>query len=330
MILSLCAFAFLAVSSVWAADGKVVRPIAVIHSVADLDKSAAFYRNVFGLELEVPGRSPSVAARWIEALTNGKADQIRSATLVIPGSDMRLVLAQFSSSHGNPIAEQLQTSEIQDPGTVKLGFRVRNFPEALSRLTKSGVQIQTAGRAPVLPEGPAGPNAGIVVRDPDGFFIEVLGNNPQAQTPAPAPPPGDAMVTSGWADIIAEQVEKVVPFYAQLSFAVQPARDFAPPANPVALMEGTPTATLHISVAKPPGGMPRWFIWDFQGINREPVHGNIHDPGTAALSFLVQDMPAFLASLKANGTPAETVAIDHSQVALVRDPSGILVELVEE
>ena len=75
-------------------------------------------------------------------------------------------------------------------------------------------------------------------------------------------------------------------------------------------------------------------MYDFRGIERKTLNTRLQDPGTAAVSFFVDNVAALLKTLKASGTRVETkgeepVMVGGSRRAFVRDPSGILIELAE-
>ena len=59
-------------------DGKVVRPNAVIHTVTDLNRSVAFYRDAVGLELDSSPALPSGSGREIGLLTNAPGAEVRT------------------------------------------------------------------------------------------------------------------------------------------------------------------------------------------------------------------------------------------------------------
>jgi hypothetical protein len=76
-------------------------------------------------------------------------------------------------------------------------------------------------------------------------------------------------------------------------------------------------------------------MFDFRNIDRKVLHSRIQDPGNSAISLFAEDLPALVKSLKGKGTPVETaggepVSLDHkTRGVFMRDPSGILIELVE-
>ena len=108
---------------------RVVRPNAVIHTVADLDRSLAFYRDAVGLIPERSSAFPSGSSRELGALTRAPGATVRVATLQVPGGDVRLTLVQFSGVDTRPVRQRLQ-----DPGSVKLVLRVKDMDAAFARV----------------------------------------------------------------------------------------------------------------------------------------------------------------------------------------------------
>ena len=264
------------------ADGKLLRPNAVIHSVANLDRSVAFYRDAVGLELDSTPSLPSGSGREIGLLTNSPGAEIRTATFRIPGTEVRLVLMQVSKSDGKTIV-----SRIQDPGVVKLVLRVRSMETAFARVRGQITGVYTSGGAPVRPEGPNGVNQAVIMKDPDGCALEfVFQTNP----PLPDNLPADSNIVGGWASFVVEDLAKSIEFYRdRLGFAI--AGSGRPAAATLLALEGTPrrqarSAPDHDRLARLTRGS-----YDFRGIERKPLQARLQDPGTAAVSFWVDNLP---------------------------------------
>jgi catechol 2,3-dioxygenase-like lactoylglutathione lyase family enzyme len=298
----------------------------VIHSVANLDRSVAFYRDLVGLELDTTPGLPSGAGREIGLLTNAPGADLRTATFKIPGTEVRLVLIQVSKSDGRKLE-----SRIQDPGVVKLVLRVRSMETAFARVRGQITGVYTSGGAPVRPEGPNGVNQAVITKDPDGCALEfVFQTNPALPDSLPA----DSNVVGGWASFVVEDLAKSIEFYRdRLGFAI--AGSGRPATATLLALEGTPEATSTVSTgSRPPGAAYTWFMYDFRGIERKTLQTRLQDPGTAAVSFWVDNLPALLTRLKAAGTSIETaggepLVVGGSRRAFIRDPSGILIELAE-
>jgi catechol 2,3-dioxygenase-like lactoylglutathione lyase family enzyme len=98
-------------------------------------------------------------------------------------------------------------------------------------------------------------------------------------------------------------------------------------------LQGTPTAAGSMSAGmRPPGGAMTWRLYDYRNIERTRLSGRLQDPGTVAVSFVVDDVTTLLARLKAAGVIVEDggpVRIDGRAHAFIRDPNGLLVEVVE-
>jgi catechol 2,3-dioxygenase-like lactoylglutathione lyase family enzyme len=304
---------------------RVVRPNAVIHSVASLDRSIAFYRDAVGLALDPSPGFPSGSSRELVALTHAPGARLRAATLAIPGADVRLTLVEFSGVETRPARQRLQ-----DPGSVKLVLRVRDMDAGFARVRDRVGGVYTEGGAPMKPEGPAAVNRAVIMRDPDGYPLEFAFQG----GPVPADVPASSNIIGGWATFIVGDVTATLEFYRdRLGF--QTAAAPTPLAPAVLSLQGTPMATGSMSAGvKPPGATATWRMYDFRNVERAQLTGRLQDPGTPAVSFLAEKLPALLARLKAGGVAVDTdggepVNAGSGLRAFVRDPNGLLIELLE-
>ena len=326
-ILSLGATVVLAAAgaAAQAPAARVVRPNAVIHSVADLDRSIAFYRDAVGLTPDPSPDFPSGSSRELGVLTRAPGATLRAATLRVPGGDVRLTLVQFSGVDARPVHQRLQ-----DPGSVKLVLRVKDMDAAFARVRDRVAAIYTEGGAPIRPEGPAAVNRAVIMRDPDGYPLEFAFQG----GPVSADVPASSIVIGGWATFIVNDVAATLGFYRdRLGFQPTGAPSTLAPA--VLSLQGAPTATGSMSAGvKPPGAAATWRMYDFRNVERAPLAGRLQDPGTPAVSFLVENVQALLATLRAAGVTVDTesgeaVNVGGTLRAFIRDPNGLLIELVE-
>src|SRR6185369_7181671 len=72
-----------------------------IHSVANLEKSVAFYRDVFGLEMNGELRPPN-ANPTVLGLVNAAGAKFRAVTFKIPGAAFGLELTEFTGIDRKP------------------------------------------------------------------------------------------------------------------------------------------------------------------------------------------------------------------------------------
>ncbi|CAL9344846.1 VOC family protein [Streptomyces sp. enrichment culture] len=130
-------------------------------NVTDVDRSLAFYRAVFDLEV----------------MAEGKEDGRRWAFL---GRDTRLLVTLWQQSEG--------TFATDRPGLHHLSFQVDTVEEikaAEEVLRGLGAEFAHEG---VVPHGENASSGGIFFTDPDGIRLEIYA--PTGADPADAPTPG--------------------------------------------------------------------------------------------------------------------------------------------
>ena len=104
----------------------------------------------------------------------------RAATFRIPNATFGFELTEFTGGPRKPVRPN-----IQDIGAATLALQVRDIEKVMARVKASGAPVVTIGGAPSIRAG--NPNSKfreIVVRDPDGFFVEL-------QQPDPLPASAD-------------------------------------------------------------------------------------------------------------------------------------------
>ena len=133
-------------------------------SVADLDRSVHFYRDLLGLELLGRGR---VAYPHLDEIIGLPGTDIEWAELAVPEGGI-VELFRYHHPPGRPV-----DPAVNNPGTTHLAFTVRGIDVLAERLHDGGVE--TVSRAPV--EIPFGDWAGyrdLYVTDPDGVMVELV------------------------------------------------------------------------------------------------------------------------------------------------------------
>jgi len=151
-----------------------------IHSTGDAERSFAFYRDLFGLEL---ARSPFAGAAPANApperirpaaeagsdplvwdLTNTHGSRFRTVFMRAANTPFGLELSEFFD-----VPRGERPANPWDPGAATLVFTVRDLDATVSKLKARGAPVVTLGGDPIdSPRGRA-----IVVRDPDGCLVEV-------------------------------------------------------------------------------------------------------------------------------------------------------------
>ena len=324
----LAAVALLAIASTTdAQDGLVVgmgnffSPI-----VGDLDKAIAFYRD--GLGLDIQG-APSNAEQN-PALRNmfGLPDaQLRWMVGRPPAMRTGVEIVEIKKADGKPLERRMQ-----DPGAFTLVLIVRELDPIVARLKMMGAPVMTTGGAAVdVPFG--GRGRGIVVKDPDGHFVEIVQG-----PPGEAAAPGAPNITAVRVRLTVEDAGQTMRIYQQLGLPGTMNVMFESSA-PVLKMFGLKNdAQYRVATMDVPNGPKLEFI-DFKGVDRRTVRANIQDPGSTRMQLQVRDVAAAIEVLKAAGgavvsTGGGTIDLPGrggatTKVAIVRDPNNLFLVLIQ-
>jgi catechol 2,3-dioxygenase-like lactoylglutathione lyase family enzyme len=198
-----------------------------IHGTGDAERSFAFYRDVFGLELTrspfaaaAPGGAPAEPIRpasqagsdpLVWDLTNTHGSRFRTVFMRASNTPFGLELSEFFD-----IPRRAPVPNPWDPGAATVIFTVRDLDAVVRRLTARQAPIVTVGGTAIdTPGGRA-----IVARDPDGCLVEVRQASPAAVGRAAA---GDVVGTA--IGITVARLDRALDFYQKLlGFAVKTRR----------------------------------------------------------------------------------------------------------
>jgi len=292
-----------------------------VHAVNDVDKTVAFYHDVFGLEV---GRQPSDFPNpGVPSLLNAPGVHLRMGTIKLPGAKYVMELTQFSGVERHP-GQPLHT----DPGAALLQLSVRDIDPIFTAIKKSGAPIITRSGAPVK-VGPNGSWRALMVRDPDGYIVEMI------QIPAPADAPAGNVFAAGMGLTVKDMVETQKFYHDMLGFDLKGKADFT--ANPAILdLVGAPEGTSNREwTSVIPGTDARVFFYEYRGLPRTAFHLRVQDPGAPALVMRVTDLDATLKRLRAVGTEVVSAHGEPVQFGpavrniFVVDPNGVNLELYE-
>jgi catechol 2,3-dioxygenase-like lactoylglutathione lyase family enzyme len=305
---------------------------AIIHSVADLDKTVSFYRDGLGLEMAGPGGKPAgtlAAPRALdESLSKFTAThgaKFRNATFKIPGAKFDLELTEFTDTPRKNVQPHMQ-----DPGAATLVLTVRDVDAALAGVNKSGGSVLSIGGQPRKVGGENSKSRSVFVRDPDGFMLELAGIQPVPASDAPA----SSNVTGGRIGVTIENTDQTLKFYHDvLGFETKPAPAAFATDKTIASLIDAEGAQWRISSAKIPGTAVDWEFLEFKGVARKPFHLAVPDIGSPAVSVQVKDVKAAIEAVKAGGGSTVTIGgqpvkLGNSIGIFVRDPNGLLIELI--
>jgi catechol 2,3-dioxygenase-like lactoylglutathione lyase family enzyme len=305
---------------------------AIIHSVADLEKTVSFYRDGLGLEMVGPGGKPATGLSAPRALdeslskfTATHGAKFRNATFRIPGAKLDLELTEFTDT-----ARKNVQPHMQDPGAGTLVLTVRDVDAALAGVNKSGGSVLSIGGQPMKMGGENSKSRSVFVRDPDGFMLELAGIQPPPASDAPA----SSNVIGGRIGITVENLDQTLKFYHDvLGFETKPAPAAYSTNKTIATLIDAEGAQWRISTAKIPGSPVDWEFLEFKDVARKPFHLAVPDIGSPAVSVHVKDVNAAVEAVKAGGgsvvtTGGQPVKLGPGLGIFVRDPNGFLIELI--
>ena len=290
--------------------------------VADLDRSLAFYHDAFGLDVPGPAvagpRPFQVDASLLNFLGVPTA-QIRFATVRIPGSTMGIEIVDFKDIDRKPVQPRLQ-----DPGAVRLILLVRDIDAMFARLKSAKVPVVTVGGAPL--------NRAVIVKDPDGFFIQIMQPDPLPETTAPA---ASNIIGARFGLTIADTDKTIRVYRDLLGFQPQTEAAFRTD-KPLNDLMNTPGAQIRRSTARVPGSAVDWELLEFKGIDRKPIGTRIQDPGATRFQLRVRDADATVKTLTtAGGTVITTggdggpITMRNLRVALVRELNNLFLVVMK-
>jgi catechol 2,3-dioxygenase-like lactoylglutathione lyase family enzyme len=308
----------------------VIRLQNLAHTTESLDKTVPFYRDVLGLPVNGNGdplaQKPQKLDADMSKFTGTNGMSFRGATFRVPNAGFGFELTEFTGGPRKPVRPNLQ-----DIGTVTMALQVRDIEKVAAKLKDAGASIVTIGGLPLNPTGnPKSSFRELVVRDPDGFFVEV-------QQPDPLPEGASAM-----GDILGGSVQISIGDSAATTAFLRDAIGFiarptgAAGTNPVvANLIGLPGVQWRITHGSIPGTKVDFGLIEYAGVARSKVMAGAEDPGSPAFTMVVRDLNAAVEQwMKAGGTVATTggkaiVRANGAGNVFVRDVNGFMWELIQ-
>jgi catechol 2,3-dioxygenase-like lactoylglutathione lyase family enzyme len=261
--------------------------------VENMDRSLAFFHDVFGMEvpaLPATGERPYNRANpQLFAMFDIAGARERHQSARIPGTRVTMELMEIQD-----VPHQTIPLRIQDPGTATVVFIVRNLDAMLARVKQANVTIATPGSKPVaLADG----TRAILIRDIDSRFIEL---RQPASASATGGTPASDIVDMRLMITVNDMDETVRAYRDVLGFTIEGATALQTDA-PMRALTGLATAQLRRSRAQAPGSMLWIEFVEFRGVDRTPLRMKIQDRGAARLQVRAQNVDALVATMKAAG-----------------------------
>jgi catechol 2,3-dioxygenase-like lactoylglutathione lyase family enzyme len=330
-LLKLCAATVVLAACAFPQTTPVVHLQNLAHTTQSLDKTVPFYRDTLGLPVngtrDPLAQQPQKLDPEMSKFTATSGMSFRGATFRIPNAAFGFELTEFTGGPRKPVRPNLQ-----DIGAATLALQVRDIEKVLEKVKASGATIVTLGGNPINPIGkPDSKLREIVVRDPDGFFVEL-------QQPDPLP----ASAADAASDILGASVQlsiedsaKTVAFLRDaVGFNARPTSALG--TNPVVTkLIALPGAQWRITHGSIPGTALDFGLIEYASVARAKVVAGAQDPGSPAFTMVVRDVNAAVDQwTKAGGTVASTggkaiVRANGAGNVFVRDVNGFMWELIQ-
>jgi catechol 2,3-dioxygenase-like lactoylglutathione lyase family enzyme len=310
-----------------------------IHSTNDVDKTLAFYQAVFG----TGGQVRPFASDGPQILTNS------------PGATLRVAMTQFKGAFnfeltefGNLERQMNKRPDIADPGAPMMKVLVRDIDAVVANAKKVNAPIVTTGGAPVMAPTPIGNAKAIIIRDPDGYFIEAIQATPAiiAATdaipapagragqapPAPAPP---GQIVGAIIGLTVRDMDETLKYWNGVLGMEMPAPGkFSSDQATLDLLGLPKAASYRVSSGVISGSPARIEFIEIKGVPRKPFDLRVTDAMASGMAIRVGHIKELLAKIKAadgrvlsrNGELVEWS--DTVRNVFVKDPNGLNLELV--
>jgi catechol 2,3-dioxygenase-like lactoylglutathione lyase family enzyme len=259
--------------------------------VEDMDRSLAFFHDVFDMEVpalpESKQRPYNRANPQLFAMFDIPGARERHQSARVPGTRMTVEIMEIQD-----VEHRTVPLRIQDPGTATLVLVVRDLDAALTRVTQAHVPIVTPGKKPVtLADG----TRAILIRDLDNRFIELR----QPATIA------DTTATGNIVDlrlsIAVNDLEPTSRLYREVLGFTLDGQDSWSADTATRALTGLSRAEVRRSRVQAPGSSLWIEFVEFKGVDRTPLRMRIQDRGAARLQLRAQNIDALVSRMKSAG-----------------------------
>lgn len=300
--------------------GNVLRVGHLGRQIGDIERIIHFYHDLLGTEISGERNAPrpffSTPGLQEFANTPSYAD-FRAVILPIPGTaaeagkgqEMTVEAIEFRNMNRHQWVQG-----IQDIGSSHLVLILRDLDKALGKLKAEGILIVTTGGEPV--ETPSayggGTERSIIVRDPDGYPVQLTELKPVPRTTAPA----DSNIIGARISVAVEDLEASEKLYATLA---GPELKFWSSAGFVKneaynKLRNTPNAEYRYGAALIPGSPVYLEFVQYRGVEQKKNNTILHDIGGAHVLFMAKDIDVVMSRMEAAGM--KTVAVSGKPVLI--------------
>lgn len=305
-----------------AAKGATIGFMHAIHATNNLETTAAFYKEVFGVSSAIR----PFASDGPRLLTNSPQANLRVSMIPLPGQGFNFELTEFTNVEPRTTGQQ---PALSDPGAPHLKILVRDIEPVMAGVRKMGHAIITNSGTPVSIKAEGGEAKAIFFRDPDGYIVEAV----QVPTPAADAPAGN--IVGAIMGLTVRDMDVDMKFWAdRMGFEPIGDKKFMSDAAMMELYGLVKGSTYRTMTAVVPGSKARIEFIEFRGMPRKAFSIRVTDPGSSGMAIRVQKIDELLAQLKGEGLPVSSKngeMVEWSATirnVFIKEPNGLNLELV--
>lgn len=308
----------------------------------DLERIIAFYHDLLGLGLRGARNQPRLFTgnqtnnEFVNAPANA---EYRAAFMPIPGAspatDPQNQIYLEAFEYRNIDRRQILPAMIS-PGVSSLRLFVRDLDKTIAAAKATGVAIVTTGGAPVdvpAPAGLTGSSKAIVIRDPDGYPVELMQLTPAL--PSPAPP--ESNILGAQMSVVVTDLTKSLDFYRRFIGADLETWESAgwQTSEAFSQLRGIADVEYRTAAAMLPGSTIRLELIQFRGVEQTPYRPVFQDIGFGHVALIARDIGLMLSRMKQLGVTSLARSGTWTQFSptlraiYTRDLDGFFIEVIE-
>jgi catechol 2,3-dioxygenase-like lactoylglutathione lyase family enzyme len=303
--------------------GAIIGTGAFTSFVENMDRSLAFYHDVFGME--VPPLPASGARNYnrenpqLYAMFDIPGARERHESANVPGTNVRVEIMEVQDVPVKTLALRMQ-----DPGAVMLVFIVRNVDALLARAKAAKVDVVTPGGLPVpLADG----SRSVIIKDLDSRSIEL-----RQPTQFAADAAANDIVDMRLSIAVADLAQTTQVYRDVLGFSVEAETTLS--ADPqLRVLTGLATADVQRNRIQAPGSKLWIELVEYQNVERQTLPMRIQDRGAARLQLRAENIDEMVSAMKqarlhvvSEGGVAVPIP-PNFKGALVADPNNFFLTL---
>lgn len=303
------------------AKGATVGFMHAIHATNNLEVTAAFYKEVFGVSSPIR----PFASDGPRQLTDSPNANLRVSMLNLPGQAVNFELTEFTNT---PVRKTGQQPEISDPGAPHMKFLVKDLAPVVAGVAKMGHEILTTTKQPVAVKTATGEAKGLVFRDPDGYIVHAI------EVPAPADAPAGNIVGAIMMVTVRDMDADMKFWRDRMGLEMTGDGKWQTDKAYLDLYGVGKDAQFRTLSSVFPNSKARIEFIEFKGMPRKEFSIRVTDPGASGMAFRVQKIDELLPKLKAEGIRVSSKGgelVKWSDTILnvfIKDPNGLNLELV--